>query len=305
MDSKSKHLTFSLPIDARMIVNAEVLSKQQHSSLKARQVYLNVLAVLAVDFYCQCMDITTDVSKSYGLNNIMSTLMDSASLFIPDQGLLECRPILPNQSFLVIPKEVMQDRIGYVGVEINELQRKATILGFIKSADTEKIPVTKLKPLDEFLRYIQLQQPKLININDNIVKLNQWFDGLFNSGWQSEFAFAKKIAPINVTQTLEVTGAKIIHIVNLSDPVLLILHQSQIENEVEIVLRLYPASESIFLLDGIKMTLLDENDNPIPQLEKVSKSSNWLQLRFRGSIGDKFSLKVSLDTEEVIEKFVI
>lgn len=307
MDSKQSHL-ITIPIDGRMIANAEKISLQHHNQTKANQVYLNTLAVLAVDFYCQCIDIETDIAKSSGLNNILTPLIDTAGLFIKDKGLLECRPILKSQDFCYIPAEVREDRIGYIGVEIDEVERTATILGFVKSVDNEKLPLTSLQPLEDFLFYLhKLQKPVDIrhNIEHTIIKLSQWFDGLFDLGWQSELAVAKRIAPVNVTEKSEVTGAKIIKITNLPEPVLLILHQSQVDNEVEIVLRLYPASESIFLIDGIKMTLFDENNNPIPRLENVSKSSNWLQLRFKGNVGDKFGLQVSLGAEAVVEEFVI
>lgn len=139
-----------------------------------------------------------------------------------------------------------------------------------------------------------------------MVKLSKWFEGVLDSGWQSELAIAKDVSPINVTEKEEVGGAKIIHLMHLSEPVLLILRQTRLsQDEIEIILRLYPASESIFLLDGVKMTLLDDENNPIPQLEKQAKASNWLQLRFRGNIGDKFTLKISLGEDSVIEKFII
>lgn len=310
MDSKQSHL-ITIPINGRMTANAQKISLQHRNQTKANQVYLNTLAILAVDFYCQCIDIETDIAKSSGLNNILTPLIDTAGLFIKDKGLLECRPVLKSQDFCYIPTEVREDRIGYIGVEIDEVDSKATILGFVKSVESENLPLTSLLPLEDFLFYLhKLQKPVDIrhNIECTIVKLSQWFDGLFDLGWQSELAVAKKITPvnaINVTEKLEVTGAKIIKTTNLSEPVLLILHQSQVEDKVEIVLRLYPASESVFLINGIKMTLFDAHNNPIPRLENVSKSSNSLQLRFKGNIGDRFSLQVSLGLEAIVEEFVI
>ncbi len=312
MDSKQSNL-ITIPIDGRMIAKAEKISLQHRSTEKSRQSYLNTLAVLAVDFYCKCIDIETDIPKSSGLNNILNSLLDTAGLFIKHKGLLECLPVLPKQDECYIPPEVKEGCIGYMGVEINEVERKATILGFIKSVHSQRLLLTSLQPLEDFLFYLhKLQQPSSINvkldIENTIVQLSKWFDGLFDLGWQSELAVAKSIAPINtinVTKRTEITGAKIIKMTNLSEPVLLILHQLQVEDEVEIVLRVYPASESIFLIDGIKMTLLDIDNHPIPRLENVSKSSNWLQLRFKGNVGDKFGLKLSLDTEAVVEQFVI
>jgi hypothetical protein len=242
--------------------------------------------------------------------------MNTASIFIKDKGLLECRPVLPKEEFCEIPPEILSERIGYMVVEIDEIDRQARILGFVESVRNEKLPLTKLSSLQDFLVYLQKLQKVESPINESIVKLSKWFEGLLDSGWQSELAIArdipnllavtKDISPVNVTDKEEVGGARIIHLMHLSEPVLLILRQTRLSpDEIEIILRLYPASESIFLLDGIKMTLLDDKDNPIRQLEKQAKGSNWLQLRFKGNVGDEFSLKISFREDSVITKFII
>ncbi|MEH2024082.1 DUF1822 family protein [Nostoc sp.] len=326
----SNQLAFTIPIDGKMSQIAETLSQQQHNEQKTREVYLNTLALLVVEFFCQCMEIETEFSKSYGLDSVVLSLMNTASIFIKDKGLLECRPVLPREDFCEIPPEILSDRIGYMVVEIDEIDRQARILGFVELVTNEKLPLTKLSSLQDFLVYLQKLQ-KLANdanstanipkitanpINESIVKLSKWFEGLLDSGWQSELAIArdipnllpvaKDISPVNVTDKEEVGGARIIHLMHLSEPVLLILRQTRLSpDEIEIILRLYPASESIFLLDGIKMTLLDDKDNPIRQLEKQAKGSNWLQLRFKGNVGDEFSLRISFREDSVITKFII
>jgi Protein of unknown function (DUF1822) len=161
---KSKYL-ITIPIDGKMLASAEKFSSQYYNYTKARQVYLNTLAVLVVDFYFQCIDIKTDIAQSSGLNNILNSLMNTAGLFIKDKGLLECRPVLPTEKFCYIPKEIREDCIGYIGVEINELESKAIILGFIKSVEDEKLPLTDLEPLEDFLFYLhKLEKPKFIEL---------------------------------------------------------------------------------------------------------------------------------------------
>lgn len=314
----SHQLAFTVPIDGKMIKIAEKFSQQQQNLQKTREVYLNTLAVLAVDFYFQCMEIKTELEKSSGLDSVILSLMNTASLFVKDKGLLECRPVLPKDKFCYIPPEVLSERIGYMVVEIDEVDRQARILGFVKSVENEYLPLTRLSPLQDFLVALpelppviesSNEQPGIFvgtaaKVTDSIVKLGKWFDGLFDNGW--ELSVAKDISPVNFSEKEKVGGAKIIRLMHLSEPVLLIISQARLsQDEIEIILRLYPASESIFLLDGVKMALLDENDNSIPQLEKQAKASNWLQLRFRGNIGDKFSLRLSYEEDSVTENFVI
>jgi hypothetical protein len=325
----ANQLAFMIPIDGKMFQIAEKFSQQQQNKQKSREVYLNTLAILAVDFYCQCIGIKTEASKSNGLDNIMSSLMNTASLFIKDKGLLECRPVLPKEEFCKIPSEVLSERIGYMVAEIDEGNRQARILGFVESVENERLPLTKLNSLSDFLIYlhklqavepvaaistnkVDMVEATVSQISEGIVKLSKWFEGLLDGGWEAELAVArdlavsKDISPTNETEKRESGAAKFIHLQHPSEPVLLILRQTRVsKDEVEIVLRLYPASEAIFLLDGIKMALLDEEDKSIPQLEKQSKASNWLQLRFKGNVGDKFSLKISLGEDSLIEHFII
>jgi len=325
----SNQLAFTIPIDGKMFQIAEKFSQQQQNQQKSRAVYLNTLAILAVDFYCQCVGIKTEASKSHGLDNIMSSLMNTASLFIKDKGLLECRPVLPKEEFCEIPSEVLSERIGYMVVEIDEGNRQARILGFVESVEKERLPLTKLNSLGDFLIYlhkfpavelvseistnkVDMVEVAVNKISTGIVKLSKWFEGLLDGGWEAELAIAKDLAisqdifSANETEKRESSAAKFIYLQHSSERVLLILRQTQVsQDEVEIVLRLYPASESIFLLDGIKIALLDESNKSIPQLEKQSKASNWLQLRFKGNVGDKFSLKISLGEDNIIEYFII
>ncbi|MUG94102.1 DUF1822 family protein [Scytonema sp. UIC 10036] len=315
----SNQLAFTIPLNGKMIKISEKSSQGQRNLQKSREIYLNTLAILAVDFYFQCMEIDTELEKSYGLDSVLASLMNTASLYIKGKGLLECRPVLPKQEYCDIPAEVLSERIGYMVIEIDEDDRQARILGFVESVQNEKLPLTRLKPLQYFLGYLQklpvevssrasanLVKDTVTKVSDRLIKLSQWFEGLFNNEWELSVATARDISPVNVTGQEEVGGAKIIRLMHLSEPVLLIIHQIRLsQDEVEILLRLYPASESIFLLNGVKMELLDDEDNPVPQLVKQAKASNWLQLRFRGNVGDKFSLRISYEDDSVTEKFVI
>ncbi|MBO3461187.1 DUF1822 family protein, partial [Aetokthonos hydrillicola] len=264
----SNQLAFTVPLDGRMIKVAEKLSKQQKKTQKKHEVYLNTLAVLAVNFYCQCMEIETELEKSSGLDSVIISLMNTASLFLKDKGLLECRPILPRDEFCHIPAEVLSERIGYMVVEIDEANREARILGFVESCETEKLPLTRLKPLQDFL--VCLRSPVMTKVaasalggavskvGNRLVKLSEWFEGLFGNGWELSVArdVAKDIPPVNATEE-EVGAAKIIRLFHVSEPVLLIIRQRRLrQNQLQIILRIYPARDSIFLLDGVKLPLL-------------------------------------------------
>ena len=109
---------------------AQQFCRQQSDRTKAKQIYLNTLAVSAVKFYLRCMEIETNWEASLSYSPVFQSLMDVADLEIPFKGKLECRPILPQTNLLYIPPEVRCDaeggslcdhRIGYVAVQLDSL----------------------------------------------------------------------------------------------------------------------------------------------------------------------------------------
>jgi hypothetical protein len=178
MLSTTEPLTFKVQLSFEAHSLAQKYSKLQSSPAKAKQVYLNILSVYAVDFYLQCMGFETDWPGSDSRNPLMLKLLDLADLDVKQFGKLECRPVLPGQTFCYIPPDVWQDRICYVAVQLNPSLKEATILGFTKNPLPE-FPLIQLQSLDDFLAYLsRIRQPKLVN-------LRNWFESSFEEGWQT------------------------------------------------------------------------------------------------------------------------
>jgi hypothetical protein len=153
-------LTFTFPLS----LNAHTLAKRlsQHSSSpRSERIYLNSLAICAVNFYLQCMGMETDFAQSDSHNLIVLKFMDVADLYVKGLGKLECRPILGEAIMLEIPLEACSDRIGYVAVRLDESCKQASILGFIEnvvsvanSREMVQIPLHELRELAEFPEYL-------------------------------------------------------------------------------------------------------------------------------------------------------
>ncbi|GET44334.1 DUF1822 family protein [Microseira wollei] len=154
MKNLSETLTFTLPLGSNAHALAKQFWRQQSDSQKAKQVYLNTLAVYAVNFYLNCMGIKTNWSASYSCNSIRQILADVADLEIPHVGLLECRPVLPKMQAIDIPPEAWSDRIGYVAVQLDESLRMATLLGFSETAGTGELAVEQLQSLEDLLAHL-------------------------------------------------------------------------------------------------------------------------------------------------------
>lgn len=172
----------TVPLALTAHARAQQFRSHQANPAKAKQVYLNTLAVYAVDIYLQTQGFETDLSASDSWNPTMQTLMDVADLEVKHYGKLECRPILPEKAVMSVPAEVWTERIGYVAVQLDESLRQATLLGFIPTVRTGAIPLEQLDSLLALPEYLtQLKQ----HATEGQTRLSQWLKNIFEASWQT------------------------------------------------------------------------------------------------------------------------
>lgn len=94
----------------------------------------------------------------------------------------------------------------------------------------------------------------------------------------------------------------------------LMISQLPIANERRaILLRVYPAGEELYLPAGVKLSLLDENsepillsvDRPFAAISRVEPQDNYIQLYFVADPRDRFDVCVSLGEQQFIEQFIV
>ncbi|MEY3869604.1 MAG: hypothetical protein RLZZ338_3495 [Cyanobacteriota bacterium] len=150
---------FTVPLTSKAYKLAKSFQSQYENPAKAQQVYLNTLAVYAVETYCECLGIETDLEASDSLNPVMQPLMNIADLEIEGIGKIECRPVLPEEENCYIPVDTWENRIGYVAVEIDESSREATLLGFYPPINAlemmEDISIDSFQPLETLIDYLE------------------------------------------------------------------------------------------------------------------------------------------------------
>ncbi|NEO43641.1 MAG: DUF1822 family protein [Moorea sp. SIO4A3] len=134
---------------------AEKRCQQQSNLEKAEQVYLNTLAVYAVNEYLQGLGFETDLESSDSQNSIMQTFLDVADLVVKNYGKLECKSVSPDAEFVYLPEEVWQDRMGYIAVQLNDSLTEAKLLGFLENVATNELPLRQLHPMAYFPGYLQ------------------------------------------------------------------------------------------------------------------------------------------------------
>lgn len=301
MNEIAESLMFTVDLTREVYQLAEKFSREQIELGKIRQVYLNTLAVYAVNFYCQCLEVETELEKSESWNLAMRTLMDVADLQIKGLGKLECRPVLPGAKVCDLPPESLQERVGYVVVEINQETKQAKLLGFSKIASS----VLEISSLQSLERLIE-QFPEAKETEIETVKLLAWFQGNFEKGWQvvQELISLKRKPAFRFTSNKQ-ERAKLIDlgIEIAGQPVVLIITiQENNEQDVSIRSQVYPTDQSTTLPPSLKMSVLSETGDVFKEV--IARSADeFIQYQFEAQLGDKFGIELALGEARITEHF--
>lgn len=161
----SYYFTINIPWSA--YESGQKFAEQQADAQKARQVYFNTLAVLAVNQFVQQLGFTTDVKAGDCWNPVVRMVLDVADLVIPDLGIIECRIMQGDLDIISLPAEVQENRIAYVVVQFAE-QNNVKLIGFISAVELgdspKEIPVVRLQPIEDLIDLLS----KLEIAKDNI-----------------------------------------------------------------------------------------------------------------------------------------
>ncbi|MEG4302454.1 DUF1822 family protein, partial [Microcoleus sp. D3_18a_C4] len=141
----------------------------------------------AVHSYLKWLQIETDVNNSDSFNPAKTALANVADLVITGIGSLECRPVLPGETTILLPEEVIENRIGYVGVQFSDRLDSVQLLGFAPTFDSsnppQQIAVAELMPIDalieqitrleEAIAFLETDDPVAIQVRSTIQTQSQ------------------------------------------------------------------------------------------------------------------------------------
>ncbi len=313
---QSESLKFTVPVSSELHSLAEQFRLHHRNPEKAKQVYLNTLAVSAVNFYLRCMGVETNWSVSYNCNPVIQTMLDVADLEIIGLGKVECRPVLSDENLVHIPPEVWSDRIGYVAVQFDRALREATLLGFSKTALSGKIPINQLRSLEEFI--LQLNEiPEKVK---QPIHLSQWLMNVVDVGWQtlesllaqqSELAFRFRCAEHTLAQkeaesTLNVEKGRLLDLGQQSEskPIALVVELMFIcEQEINICVKVFPVGGQKYLPEELELMVLDDLGTSV--MQATARNTKSIQLNFSSELGERFSIKVALGDVNFTEVFIV
>jgi hypothetical protein len=165
--SNSKALTqFKVPLTKMAHHYAQEFYQYQANPEKRKKIYLNTLAVYAVNYYLECLEIETDLSASHSWNPVAQILGDTADLMVRNTGKLECCAVWSDSQICEVSTEAVSERIAYVGVWFDPELTQATLLGFAKTVETNKLFIDRLQPLDNLVPYLSRLEADLAVTND-------------------------------------------------------------------------------------------------------------------------------------------
>ncbi|MBR8836067.1 MAG: DUF1822 family protein [Stigonema ocellatum SAG 48.90 = DSM 106950] len=319
MKNTSESLTFTVPISLEAHSVAEQFRRKHGNPQKAKQVYLNILALSAVKFYLRCMGVETNWSVCASWNPVMQTVMDVADLEVMGLGKLECRPVLPDEKVVHIPPEVWSDRIGYVAVQFDPSLQEATLLGFSKTAGSGELDVSQLRSLEELI--LLLEETQLIASVQKPTHLSQWLTNIVEAGWQTvelllgpqqpKLAFRFRSTEHTLAQnpensTFPVQKCKILDLgqQSASGQVALLVGLMPVsEQEINIFVKVCPVSGQKYLPEELELMILDDLGKAV--MQATARSTKSIQLNFSSEIGENFRVKVAVGNISFTEVFVV
>lgn len=301
----------TMMITAQDHIAAQTFCQQHQDKQKAKQVYLNTLAIRAVDRYLQYFGISTDIEQSASTDPITRHLLDTGALHIVDVGNIECRPVLADATRVYIPAEVHNDRLGYVIVRLDDQLEMAALLGFIPKAMEEYIPLSTLQPIEALL---DAASPPI----KVFTHLSQWLQSSFEAGWQivdeifnsshpaMAFRNPSEVLRSKLDKTEDIVRGRVFMLNPSAEETPLLLAvgiNPSAAEEISIWVRVIPAGNHKHLPYDLELKLLDEEGTSLMQAQ--SRETESIGLQFKGALGDRFNVQISSEGASHTEFFVI
>ncbi|MEO1430705.1 MAG: DUF1822 family protein [Cyanobacteria bacterium J06633_8] len=298
-----------IPLTSDILHIARQFANEQPNptSEKAQQVYLNTIAICAVNNYLRIIGISTNITAGDSWNSSVRLTEDVADLWVTGKGSLECRGVTKGASKCHIPSLIGLERIGFVIVEIDESQNEAILKGFTSDElAREDLPLHNLRSIEDLPSYLYKLKP--------LVKLSQWFQNIFESGWETvETVLGSQInqpamvfrGKLKVNHCNHCQRCKLVKLGNPTELVALILTVTpESKSNINILIELKPYLSQNYLPANLQIMLLDEYHQTVLDT-KTEQSNQHIQLDLSGEPGERFTIQINLGKNSFSEDFII
>ncbi|MBP0017771.1 MAG: DUF1822 family protein [Cyanobacteria bacterium SBLK] len=319
MNNPIESSPFIVSLTPRDHQQAKAFWEKHGSKTKAKQVYLNTLAVCAVRSYFTTLEMESELETGESWDETQQSLSDTADLLVKDCGKIECRPVLPDSTVCKIPFEVREDRWGYIPVQFDRELKEAKLLGFTATveSDREELPLSAFHPLDTL--WDALYPEENPDREKGIVCLSRWLEDAIDTGWETVEAILnsqKTLAtnfrsPSLLNQRDErnrensITRGKLFDLERAEERIALFVgfDRPNREKECDIAIEVASIGQKSHLPEDLQLFLIDAKGRSVMQAEACS--SQALEFHFSGELGERFSIKIALGEVSVTECFLI
>lgn len=280
-------------------------------------IYLNRLAVFAVNYYLDCFEIETALEENNGGGFVLELLGNVSRLTLKNIGDIECRPVLAGANNCKIPFEVREGVVGYIAVQIDRELKEAKPIGFLSSQQLERFREVEDIPLTAFdsveLLYEHLQP------TSQAIHLSRWLNDVIDSGWETVERFFQAQQPtlalnfrgIPQAEKREIEAKqsgvkrwKLIDLERAEEKIALFVGlKPKDRQEMDIEVEVYPSMGQTELPKDLQLMILDETGEMVMQA-KARQTQN-LHFDFRGDIGENFGVKLMIGDVSFVQSFLI
>lgn len=310
MDAYTLPELFQLNISAQAHIQAQNFCRYQSQANKAKQVYFNTLAVSIGRAYLNLIGWCTSLEGSDSWNPITQSIMNTADLYLPSYGRLECRAVLSGEQEVNFPPEVWSNRIGYLVIMLENSLQTAKIVGFLRQVGQQQVALTQIEPLADFPAYLSRQ--KKIETRTS-TDLSSWISGTLTHGWQRldklfsspAIVFRTKQELASSTTNAAASRVKLIDIGRDAQYTIAIVMQicSLSAREFNISLIVCSDRARRYLPEGLELAIIDRVGYPV--MTARANHSETIEFCFSGERKENFALEISLADHSLVENFII
>ena len=264
------------------------------------------------------MGFDTDWENCDSRNPLMQKFLDIADLNVKSLGKIECRFVLPDVDVLSIPSEVWEDRIAYVGVQLTQSLKEATLIGFIPDIQQgfRKIASARVDPTDtdkvkSFIKQLYASQGNISSLQKiSLAELEPTtaLSRLIQSTKNEEIRWKAIELLWEINPNHPAAGVRRIMDLGIllgGHPVALMVGAfAKTDGRRGILLRVYPIGSELYLPTGLKLAGLDEAGNSFFEVQARTQD-NYIQFKFSADPGDKFTVSVALGDAGITEFFMV
>jgi hypothetical protein len=296
------------------------------------QSYLNALALLGFEQWFKQRLTNTSISRTFNAQTQACQLQVGRFKL----GIIASEHVL--DEVVYIPKNIAdQPNLNsqfYVAIEVLEEQGEAIVRGFLShdqlvhyrdlmthlESDCYPIPMARFNSeLNYLVAYCRYLEPLVstVAVRDLVTqsisvartKLSRWFQNVVNDGWMT-------IETLTNPETRLLMGTRSIQesfqrgkLINLGlqfddqTVAMIVTITPDNEDKLRVVVQLHPTEGIQFLPPNVQLTLISRAGKVL-QTVTARQQDNYIQLKpFKGKLGQRFCIEVSLNDQRIQEEF--